>query len=150
MDALHVSYGHVPKLLASGRFSVIEDLERHPDWTLKNQNGPYVTTVDRAFAEAHPEVVVAFLRAAIRAGRWIERFPEAAATLLTRVTFLPGADFIADSLRGRELVPSLAPRNLAALELKKQLLVKHGYLQQDFDLQAWVAPDYLAQALAGL
>lgn len=150
VDALHVSYGHVPKLLASGRFTVIEDLERHPDWTLKNQNGPYVTTVDRAFAEAHPEVVVAFLRAAIRAGRWIEQFPEAAATLLTRVTFLPGADFIADSLRGRELVPSLAPRNLAALELKKQFLVKHGYLQQDFDLQAWAAPDYLAQALAGL
>ncbi|MFJ4374713.1 ABC transporter substrate-binding protein [Pseudomonas japonica] len=150
VDALHVQAGHVPKLLASGQFSVIEDLEQRPDWTLKNQNGPYVTTVDRAFAEAHPQVVVAFLRAAIRAGRWIEQFPEAAASLLTRVTFLPDAAFIVDSLRGRELVPNLAPRNLAALDLKKQFLVRHGYLQQDFDLHAWVSPDYLAQAHAGL
>ncbi|NIE73382.1 ABC transporter substrate-binding protein [Pantoea sp. Ap-967] len=150
VDALHVSYGHVPKLLASGQFTVIEDLERYPDWTLKNQNGPYVTTVDRAFAEAHPEVVVAFLRAAIRAGRWIAEFPEAAASLLTRVTFLPGAAFIAESLRGRDLVPNLAPRNLAALQLKQDFLLRHGYLQQAFDVQAWAQPDYLAQAHAGL
>ena len=150
IDALHVNYGHVPKLLASGQFTVIEDLERHPDWTLKNQNGPYVTTVDRAFAESHPETVVAFLRAAIRAGRWITQFPEAAASLLTRVTFLPDAAFIANSLRGRELVPNLAPPNLAALQLKQDFLLRHGYLQQAVDVQAWAQPDYLAQAHAGL
>ncbi|MGF6093844.1 ABC transporter substrate-binding protein [Pseudomonas sp. 18175] len=150
VDAVHIGAGHVPTLLASGEFTVIEDLERYPDWTLKNHNGPYATTVNRAFAEEHPQVVVAFLRAAIRAGRWINRHRDAAAELFTRVTFLPNAAFIRSAIAELDFVPQLGPQNLAALELKKDFLVQRGFLQNDFSVHEWAQPDFLAQAHAGL
>lgn len=150
VDAVHVAAGHVPALLASGVFTVIEDLEHSPDWTLKNHNGPYATTVNRAFAEEHPEVVVAFLRAAIRAGRWINQHRDAAAELFTRVTFLPDAAFIRKAIAELDFVPQLGPQNLAALELKKDFLVQRGFLQNDFSVHAWAQPEFLAQAHAGL
>jgi ABC-type nitrate/sulfonate/bicarbonate transport system substrate-binding protein len=150
VDAVHVAAGHVPALLASGQFSVIEDLERYPDWTVKNHNGPYVTTVNRDFAEEHPEQVVAFLRAAIRAGQWINQHRDAAAELFTRVTFLPDAEFIRQAIAELDFVPQLAPQNLAALTLKKDFLLQRGFLQRDFSVQQWAQPEFLAQAHAGL
>ncbi|WP_275629353.1 hypothetical protein [Pseudomonas sp. 273] len=40
IDALVVQAWQAPGLLQDGRFTVIEDLDRYPDWTLKNVNGP--------------------------------------------------------------------------------------------------------------
>ncbi len=150
IDAIYSALGRTVRLLADGRFKVIADLSQHPDWTLQVVNGPYTNAVNRDFAQAHPEVVVAFLRASIRAGRWINANRAAAAEIFPRVTFLPDAATAALAIGQRDFVPNLAPRNLAAIEAKKRFLLERGYVRNDFALSDWADAGFLQQALASL
>lgn len=146
-------YGHetrAAQLIASGEYTVIEDLSRHPDWTLRVANAPYTTAVNAEFAEAHPEVVVAFLRAAIRAGRWINTHRNAAAEIFARVTVHRDPALIAQLIAAYDFVPTLSAQNIAGLEIQKKFLLEHGYIENDFAIRDWARPDYLQQALASL
>ncbi|MFZ3286447.1 MAG: ABC transporter substrate-binding protein [Telluria sp.] len=147
VDAIYANLGRASALLASGKFTVIEDLERHPDWTLQIANGPYTTAVNTEFAKAHPEAVVAFLRAAIRAGRWINANRDAAAHILARTTLFPSVDETRRALAGHDLIPTLSPKNLAGIGLLKDFLRQHGYVKNDFDVQKWADARYLEAAL---
>jgi ABC-type nitrate/sulfonate/bicarbonate transport system substrate-binding protein len=150
VDAIFGPAGRARALVASGEVTVIEDLARYPDWTLQVANGPFTTAVNAAFAEEHPEVVVAWLRAAIRAGRWINANRAAAAEIFARVTVTPDPAFIAEFIAGFDFVPNLAPRNLRAIELEKDFLRSRGYVKGDFDVKAWADPRYLEEAHRGL
>ncbi|MFT3828169.1 MAG: ABC transporter substrate-binding protein [Opitutaceae bacterium] len=146
VDAVYTSQGRALHLERTGEFKVIEDLARHPDWTLQVANSPYAITVNTALADNHPEVVVAFLRAAIRAGRWINANREAAATILHRVTYHPTPADTFAAIAGIDFVPSLSPRNLAALEIEKQFLLSHGYIKRDFSIKEWADDSFLEHA----
>jgi ABC-type nitrate/sulfonate/bicarbonate transport system substrate-binding protein len=151
VDALFdYSVGAARGLEKTGEFKVIEDLDQSPDWTLKIANSPRTISVSTEFAEKHPEVVVAFLRAAIRAGRWINAYPAAAADIFKRVTVYPCAKAIAGVLPQYDLVPNLSPQNLAGLTIEKNFLHTHGYIKNDFDVNAWADHRFLAEALQGL
>jgi ABC-type nitrate/sulfonate/bicarbonate transport system substrate-binding protein len=152
VDAIFSSHGRTETLEETGEFKVIEDLGRHPDWTLRVSNSPWTISVNTRLAEEHPEAVVAFLRAAIRGGRWTKANPEEAAEVLTRVTFFRSARQVRRLLAATDadLVPSLSPRNLAGLELQKDFLLEHGYIKHDLDVRKWADPTFLEKALASL
>ncbi|NSL55066.1 ABC transporter substrate-binding protein [Uliginosibacterium aquaticum] len=133
----------------SGKFKVLEDLDRYPDWTLRIANAPRTLTVSAEFAKAHRDVVVAWLRAAIRAGRWINANPQAAAAVFARTTFYPEAA-VAKLLPSYDLVPNLSAQSLAGLRLSKDFLREHGYVKNDFDVNTWADSSYLEEALASL
>ena len=38
--------------------------------------------------------------------------------------------------------PSLSTKNLAQIEIGKEFMVEHGYIQRDFDVHAWAAPEF--------
>ena len=44
------------------------------------------------------------------------------------------------------MVPNLSPYNLAALEINKDFMLSHGYIENDFDVHEWAAPEFLEQA----
>jgi hypothetical protein len=44
------------------------------------------------------------------------------------------------------MVPSLSPQNLAAVEVGKKFMLSHGYIQNDFEVQKWAAPQFLEAA----
>ncbi|MGL6109728.1 MAG: hypothetical protein ACRC2B_06450 [Rubrivivax sp.] len=44
------------------------------------------------------------------------------------------------------MVPNLSAQNLASVEIGKDFMVSHGYIQNDFDVQKWAAPEFLEQA----
>jgi ABC-type nitrate/sulfonate/bicarbonate transport system substrate-binding protein len=146
VDAIFGHAGRARALVASGEVTVIEDLARHPDWTLQVANGPFTTAVSAGFAEDHPEVVVAWLRAAIRAGRWINANRAAAAEIFARVTVTPDPAFIAEFIAAFDFVPNLSPLNLRAIELERDFLRLHGYVKNDLDVRAWAAPHFLGEA----
>src|SRR6185312_11928579 len=133
-----------------GQYKVIEDLARYPDWTLQVANGPYTIAVNAEFAELHPEIVVGYLRASIRAGRWINRHPAAAAEIFTRTTFNHDPKLVERLITGLDFVPNLSAKNLAAIDIQKKFLKDHGYIDRDFDRNDWAAPQYLEKALASL
>ncbi|WP_437882345.1 ABC transporter substrate-binding protein [Pseudomonas sp. LRF_L74] len=142
--------GFTRELVESGAVTVLADLGQVPDWTQALENGPFTMVVDRAFAEAHPQVVVAFLRASIRAGRWINGNRDAAAQLLLRVTSFPDTQLLRAAIGELDFVPNLSPRNLAAIELRRRFLRSRGYLNNDFAVDQWADPRYLAEAHASL
>jgi ABC-type nitrate/sulfonate/bicarbonate transport system substrate-binding protein len=146
VDAIYSNPGRSETLVNSGEFTVIEDLSRYPDWTAQLANGPYTTAVNTAFAQEHPEVIVAFLRAAIRAGRWINEHRAAAAQIFTRVTFYRNPRLVESLIRDFDFVPQLSPRNLAATELQKKFLRDYGYVQKDFDVKQWANPQFIDEA----
>lgn len=147
VDAVYSQSGRTHELLKTGEYTVIEDFARHPDWTLHVANGPYTIAVNADFAEQNPEIVVAYLRASIRAGRWINQHRSAAAEIFTRVTFNHSPQLVEQLLAGLDLVPNLSAKNLAALDIQKQFLVDHGYIKNDFDVRDWADSRYLEKAL---
>lgn len=138
------------RLEATGRFKVIENLDRYPDWTLRIANAPRTISVSKEFAEANRDVLVAYLRAAIRAGRWINAHPDAAADIFYRTTIYADRDEIAKALRNYDLVPNLSAQNLAGLTIEKKFLLDHKYIANDFELSEWADASYLEEALASV
>ena len=149
-DALYTSHGRALSLQASGEFKVVEDLGRYPDWTLQVNNSPYAITVNTELAQNRPEVVIAFLRATLRAGRWINANRDAAAAILHRVTFYPSIADTASAIANYDFVPNLSPRNLAGIDLTKQFLLERGYIRRDFDVKEWANTSFLEEALRSL
>ncbi|MBE2213939.1 MAG: ABC transporter substrate-binding protein [Opitutaceae bacterium] len=152
VDAIFTYPSRSRLLEATGDYTVIEDLDLHPDWTVRVANSPLTLTVNTQFANEHPEVVVAYLRAAIRAGRWANAHPDAAAEILSRVAFIyPDAPSIAAAItRLGDVVPNLSIQNIAGLGIQKRFLLEHGYIDRDFDIGQWAAPRFLDEALRSL
>ncbi len=151
VDALYdYSIGVAKKLVETGRFKVIEDLDRYTDWTLRIANAPRTISISREFAEANRDIVVAWLRAAIRAGQWINANPEAAADVFFRTTIYADRDEIAQVLRGYDLVPNLSAQNLAGLAIETKFLRDHRYIVNDVDVNEWADSSYLDEAHASL
>jgi hypothetical protein len=48
--------------------------------------------------------------------------------------------------RDVDMVPSLSPLNLAAIEVGTDFMLSHGYIRNDFEVQQWAAPEFLEQA----
>jgi ABC-type nitrate/sulfonate/bicarbonate transport system substrate-binding protein len=147
VDAIYARGGRAEKLTDSGAFAAIEDLSRHPDWRLQVANSPFTATVNTGFARQHPEIVIAFLRAAIRAGRLVNENPTFAAQIFQRTSGYRDTRQILRLLEGVSLVPQLSPRNLAALQVQKDFLLEQGYIERDFDVRDWADDSYLREAL---
>jgi ABC-type nitrate/sulfonate/bicarbonate transport systems, periplasmic components len=146
VDAIYTNHGRSQSLERTGEFAVIEDLSRRPDWTLQVANSPWAITVNTELAKKNPEIVVAYLRAALRAGRWINANRAAAAEILHRVTFHPELADTVRAIADIDFVPNLSPRNLAGIEIEKKFLLSHGYIKRDFDVKQWAAPQFLEEA----
>lgn len=146
VDAIYTNHGRGQSLERTGEFAVIEDLARHPDWTLQVANSPWAITVNTELAKKEPAIVVAYLRAAIRAGRWINANREAAAEILHRVTFHPNLADTINAIRDIDFVPNLSARALAGIEIEKKFLLSHGYIRRDFDVKQWAARQFLEEA----
>ncbi len=150
VEAVYANHGRSHALVKTGAFTVIEDLSRYPDWTLQVANGPYTIAVNAEFAEQNPNIIVAYLRASIRAGRWINEHRAAAAEIFTRVTFNDDPKLVEGLLADTDLVPNLSPKNLSAIHIQKEFLKTHGYIEKDFNVRDWADPTYLEKALASL
>jgi ABC-type nitrate/sulfonate/bicarbonate transport system substrate-binding protein len=150
IDAIYSNPARSFELVKSGEYTVIEDLANHPDWTLQVANGPYTNAVNTKFAERHPEVVIAFLRASVRAGRWISRHKPAAAEIFTRVTFYNSAKLVERQIADFDFVPQLSAKNIAATEIQKNFLRDRGYIKNDFAVSEWADASYLEEAIRSL
>jgi ABC-type nitrate/sulfonate/bicarbonate transport system substrate-binding protein len=131
---------------ATGQLKMIEDLSRYPDWTIQVANTPAVITCTDVMAEEHPELVVAYMKAMIKVGRWANEHKRAAGAILNRQTFYRDAEDTYQGIKDVDMVPSLSAQNMQCIEIGKDFMVSHGYIQNDFDVDAWAAPEFLEQA----
>lgn len=149
VDAIYVNRGRAANFLAAGNVKAIENLAAHPDWTLQVANTPYSITVSAELANEHPEVPVAYLKAVIKAGRWIKENQPEAEKIFAKVIAPWAGTALAAELAKYDFVPNLSKQNLAGIEVEKQFLLENGYIKNDFNVQEWADPAYLEEALGG-
>ncbi|MBQ0721048.1 MAG: ABC transporter substrate-binding protein [Gammaproteobacteria bacterium] len=131
---------------ATGKMKAIEELSRYPDWTLQVANIPAVITCTDVMAEQHPELVVAFMKAMIKVGRWSNEHKHAAAAILDKQTFYLDVEDTYEGIKHIDMVPNLSPQNMASVEIGKDFMLSHGYIKNDFDVNEWAAPQFLEHA----
>lgn len=148
VDAVYTSHGRGQALERTGRFKAIEDFSRYPDWTLQVSNSPYALTVSTDFAKENRDIVVAFLRATVRAARWLDANPIAGAAILHRVTYHQTPEDVARAIAQTAFLPTLSAQKLAGLDIQKRFLLERGYIANDFDVHDWADGSYLEEALA--
>jgi ABC-type nitrate/sulfonate/bicarbonate transport system substrate-binding protein len=130
----------------TGKIRMVEDLSRYPDWQINVANTPAVITCTDVMAKEHPELVVTYMKAMIKVGRWANDYKQAAAVILDRQTFYRDAEDTYQGIKDVDMVPNLSPMNLACIATGKDFMLKHGYIKNDFDVRAWAAPEFLEQA----
>lgn len=147
IDAMY-SQSRVISVLSetTGKFKSIEDLSLYPDWTLQVANIPATITCTDVMADEHPELAVAFMKGMIKVGRWANEHKQAAAAILDRQTFYRDVEDTYDGIRRVDMVPNLSPQNMASVEIGKDFMFSHGYIENDFDVHEWAAPEFLEQA----
>ncbi|MFH0996840.1 MAG: ABC transporter substrate-binding protein [Pseudomonadota bacterium] len=131
---------------ATGKFAIIEDLSRRPDWRLQVANIPAAITCSDVMAEKHPELAVTFMKGMIKVGRWANEYKRAAAAILDKQTYYLDVEDTYRGIKNVDMVPNLSPQNLASVEIGKKFMLSHGYIKNDFDLQKWAAPEFLEKA----
>jgi len=129
---------------------MIEDLSRYPDWTVQVANTPAIITCTEVMAEEHPELVLAYMKAMIKVGRWANAHKRAAAVILNRQTFYLDAEDTYQGIKHVDLVPSLDAQNLQCIDIGKDFMLSHGYIKNDFDVNEWAAPEFLEKAATEL
>jgi ABC-type nitrate/sulfonate/bicarbonate transport system substrate-binding protein len=148
IDAIFAQGAKTRALEATGLYRVIEDTGRSADWTIDGAFASLIAVSTR-LAREHPEYIVAYLRAAIRGGRWVNENPRAAAELYLRdIGSGQNVDSLARDLAQKDFVPNLDPKNLAGIADQKRFLKAFSYIRSDFDVDAWLDSRFLQEALA--
>ena len=107
-----------------------------------------ITCTD-VMADEHPELVIAYMKAMIKVGRWANEHKHAAGAILNRQTFYLDAEDTYQGIKDVDMVPSLSAQNLECVKIGKDFMVSHGYIKNDFDVDEWAAPEFLEQAADG-
>jgi ABC-type nitrate/sulfonate/bicarbonate transport system substrate-binding protein len=147
IDAMYSQSVPLQQLIeATGKFKAIEDLSRHPDWTLQVANIPAAITCSDVLVEKHPEFAVTFMKGMIKVGRWANEHKHAAAAILDKQTFYLDVEHTYEGIKPIDMVPNLSPQNLVSVEIGKDFMLSHGYIKKDFDVKKWAAPEFLEKA----
>ena len=147
VDAIYTQskvFQHIQE--ATGQLAMIEDLSRYPDWRVQVANTPAVITCTDVMADEHPELVIAYMKAMIKVGRWANENKRAAGAILNRQTFYLDAEDTYQGIKDVDMVPSLSARNLQTIKIGKDFMFSHGYIKHDFDVDEWARPEFLEQA----
>ena len=134
----------------TGKMKAIENLANYPDWTLQGANVPATCTVTDVACEEHPEMVVTLLKGLIKVGRWANQHKHAAAAILDKQTYYLDVEDTYRNILNVDMVPTLSPYNLEALQINKDFMLSHGYIENDFDVFEWAAPEFLEKAATEL
>jgi ABC-type nitrate/sulfonate/bicarbonate transport system substrate-binding protein len=134
----------------TGKMKAIENLANYPDWTLQGANVPATCTVSEVACQEHPELVVALMKGLIKVGRWANEHKHAAAAILNKQTYYLDVEDTYRNILNVDMVPTLSPYNLEALQINKDFMLSHGYIEHDFDVYEWAAPEFLEKAAAEL
>jgi ABC-type nitrate/sulfonate/bicarbonate transport system substrate-binding protein len=97
-------------------------------------------------AEEHPELVVTYMKAMIKVGRWANEHKRAAAVILDRQTLYRDPEDTYQGIKLVDMVPNLSPQNMVCVEIGKDFMLSHGYIENDFDVHEWAAPEFLEKA----
>jgi ABC-type nitrate/sulfonate/bicarbonate transport system substrate-binding protein len=117
------------------------NLDQLPERRYRVNNGtPRPITVHESFLENHFDLVVRFLEQTLRAADWASSNLAGVRSILESET-RGGADGVATAYGDnfhRNLHPNLSSERVELFREQKDFLLVHGFLDRDFDFDAWV------------
>lgn len=146
IDACYIPAAFVPAQQTEARFEVLGDSSPASDGTTPVASSPYALTVDATLAHCRPDLVVAFMKGLIRAGRLGNANRAAAAAILEASAFYPNREVARASIAAIDFVPNLSPGNLRSIKAAKDFLGSRGYIRNDVDVERWAAPSFAEAA----
>ncbi len=149
VDAVYVKGASAVEAARKRGLVVGIDLDRFADRRTRVNNGtPRPITVHESLLETHFDVVVRFLAQTLRAADWAANNLRGVYDILKRET-RAGDEGVAAAYRDgfhANLHPDLSPERVDLLRIQKTFMLVHGFLDADFDLDAWLDPRPLAAA----
>lgn len=128
---------------------VVHDISRQPERIAKTSNSfPYTFTVSGRLLKERPELVVRLLARVLEAAEWAKTHHDETVRVVAKELGVAEEFVVAaygDKL-SQQLDVDLSAENVAAIRLRKEFLLKHGFLPADFDLDQWIDPAPLAEA----
>ena len=85
---------------------------------------PAVITCTDVMADEHPELVIAYMKAMIKVGRWANENKHAAGAILNRQTFYLDAEDTYQGIKHVDMVPSLSAQNMRVHQDRQGLHVQ--------------------------
>ncbi|MNZ03347.1 putative aliphatic sulfonates-binding protein precursor [compost metagenome] len=150
VDAIFIRFARGYRIAQEPRLRQLVNLNDLSDPLLRVGNGtPRPITVDRAFLDRHPDLVVRYLAVLLRTAEWAAKNRnEVAQLLLPESRGASPADVFA--AHGADVHLSFTPRltqtYIDGLAVQKNFLRDWGYLKHDFDVNDWVVHEPLEQA----
>jgi len=152
VDAVFLRFTTGVKAAQNEKYRELININALENPLLRVNNGtPRPVTVDRAFLNQHPELVVRYLSVLIRTAQWAANNPDAVLDQLNQGRSAAHRALIPFShgLKVHEsFFPKLDEQYIAGLEVQKNFLRDWGYLVHDFDVREWIDPEPLQHALA--
>ncbi len=149
VDAVYVKGASAVEAARRRGLVVGIDLDGYPDRRSRVNNGtPRPITVHESLLDTHFDVVVRFLAQTLRAADWAASNLEGVYDIL-KVETRAGDEGVTAAYRDgfhRALHPDLSAERIDLLRIQKTFMWVHGFLDADFDLDAWVDPRPLAAA----
>ncbi|MEJ1963497.1 MAG: ABC transporter substrate-binding protein [Gammaproteobacteria bacterium] len=151
VDAVYVKGAAATQHVRELDLQIGIDLDRLPDRRFRVNNGtPRPITVHQDLLDDHYDLVVRFLEQTLRAADWAATNVEGVRQILQSET-RGDADAVLATYRDdfhKRLHPTLDPERLELFRRQKDFLLVHGFLDRDYDFDAWVEPRPLAEAAA--
>ncbi len=150
VDAIFVKGARGLEAAVAHGTTIVYDIRQHPDAKVRANNGaPRPITVDAALLRDRPDIVTRFLSRVVDVADW------AAAHEAETVSYIAKESGSSDEwvrkAYGNDIHLhqgiDLNPESIAALEGYKNFLLEWGFLKGDFDVNAWIDPNPLAEVL---
>lgn len=128
--------------------TIVYDVRQHPDPKVRANNGaPRPITVDAALLRERPDLVVRFLSQIVEVADWAAHHEAETVSYIAKES--GSTDEWVRKAYGEDVHlhqgTDLNPDSIAALEGYKNFLLEWGFIEKDFDVQAWIDPAPLAE-----
>ena len=150
IDAIFTASAPGAQLAAFLGATTVVDLGGHPDPLRRTNNQvPIVLTVDRPLLRDRPDIVDRYIGALFEAARWAENHA-AETRAIVGADVGATAEWVeaANGAIQTELAPTLDETGIAALRRQKDFLLGAGFIERDFDVEAWIDPAPIGRAAA--
>ncbi|MDR1976636.1 MAG: aliphatic sulfonate ABC transporter substrate-binding protein [Campylobacteraceae bacterium] len=107
--------------------------------------GNNISYIKRDFAKAHPEALVAYVKAVQRGAEYINKNNEAASKLLSP-TFKVSPEILRSVFSHFEYYAAFQPRDIVEIEKVKNYVLKEKIIRKDIDIKEFITTEYLDKA----
>jgi ABC-type nitrate/sulfonate/bicarbonate transport system substrate-binding protein len=149
VDAIYLAGGRGPDLHALVDLHVVFDIQAQNDPALKVNNiTPAALTVSGRLLDERPDLVARYVATILRAAAWAKEHPLETRSIIADEVGI-ARDFVEPGYPRdihAHLEPSLDDDLVEAIVSQKDFLLRHGFIADDVDVEAWIDPQPLAAA----